>query len=147
MPMLIYLCQNDTKNRIAASEMKQICFIQCRFVLLFMLVLTSVAHGGIAYQMLSEATGTTKVAPNSALVEGVPGIFYGESYQFGETNNNGAIFSVTTSGAITRIFSFNGWNGSGPIGGLTFGPDGNLYGVTTAGEGCLTERFSELRRM
>lgn len=66
------------------------------------------------------------------LVEGDDGDFYGTSF-LGGSNNCGTVFRITTAGALTTLFSFNGTNGQGPLGGLTRGNDGNFYGVTAFG--------------
>jgi uncharacterized repeat protein (TIGR03803 family) len=58
-------------------------------------------------------------------------IFYGTTNQ-GGTNNLGTVFSVSPSGQVTTLHSFNGTDGQYPAGALVLGTDGNLYG-TTAG--------------
>jgi uncharacterized repeat protein (TIGR03803 family) len=47
--------------------------------------------------------------------------------------DKGTIFKVTTNGVLTTLVSFNSNTGSAPQAGVTLGPDGNLYGTTTAG--------------
>jgi uncharacterized repeat protein (TIGR03803 family) len=72
----------------------------------------------------------------SGLVEGPDGNFYGTT-QEGGANNQGTVFQVTPTGTLTTLYSFctlaNCSDGSGPIAGLVFGSDGNLYGTTPAG--------------
>jgi uncharacterized repeat protein (TIGR03803 family) len=58
-------------------------------------------------------------------------IFYGTTNQ-GGTNSLGTVFSVTPTGTVTTLHSFNGTDGQYPAGALVLGTDGNLYG-TTAG--------------
>ena len=68
------------------------------------------------------------------LVQGTNGSLYGTTYA-GGTNLAGTIFSVTTSGTQTLLYSFKGGtkDGANPTGGLTLGTDGNFYGTTQQG--------------
>jgi uncharacterized repeat protein (TIGR03803 family) len=63
--------------------------------------------------------------------QGRGGYLYGTTY--GVTTTMGSIFSVSTSGQGRVVDSFDGTNGSKPIGGVTLGSDGNFYGVTFLG--------------
>jgi uncharacterized repeat protein (TIGR03803 family) len=49
------------------------------------------------------------------------------------TADYGTIFQVTTNGILTTLITFDGTNGGYPVGGLTFGSDGILYGTTARG--------------
>ena len=75
----------------------------------------------------------------SGLVEGVDHRFYGTtrygglSYNGAPFSGHGAIFRMTTNGALTALFFFSGTNGSRPDNGLVQGADGNFYGTTTEG--------------
>ncbi len=61
------------------------------------------------------------------------GIFYGVTLN-GGTDDDGTIFRMTRTGAVTILYSFNeGVTGSNPYGPLVEGSDGSLYGTTTAG--------------
>ena len=54
--------------------------------------------------------------------------------QGGGDNALGAIFQLTPSGTMTKLYSFaNGNDGAFPNSGLTLGTDGNLYGTAVAG--------------
>ncbi len=66
------------------------------------------------------------------LVQGSDGDLYGS--ELGGTNDDGAIFRITTNGVLVWSFSFNGTNGYGP-GWLTEANDGNFYGTTAHGGG------------
>ncbi len=71
--------------------------------------------------------------PQSGLVLAPDGNFYGTS-QEGGTNGFGAVFRVTPAGVVTTLVSFDFSNqGAFPVAGLTVGPEGNLYGITTTG--------------
>lgn len=70
--------------------------------------------------------------PQGSLVIGSDGNLYGTTFS-GGANNDGTVFKITTSGALTTLHSFAGADGANPVGALTFGKDGNLYGTTFAG--------------
>jgi len=71
--------------------------------------------------------------PLSGLILAGDGNFYGAS-QEGGIEGIGAAFRVTPAGVVTTLFSFLGdTNGGAPTVGLTLGPDGNLYGMTSFG--------------
>ena len=60
------------------------------------------------------------------------GNFYGTTLQ-GGSKNEGTVFKITPSGAITTLANFTGANGTNPEAGLTAGSDGNFYGTTYSG--------------
>jgi uncharacterized repeat protein (TIGR03803 family) len=61
------------------------------------------------------------------------GNFYGVTLN-GGNDDEGTIFRMTRVGAVTILYSFvYGVTGSNPYGPLVEGPDGSLYGTTTAG--------------
>lgn len=68
------------------------------------------------------------------LAQGTNGSLYGTTYN-GGTSGVGTVFSVTTSGSQTLLYSFKGGtkDGANPTGGLTLGTDGNFYGTTQQG--------------
>jgi uncharacterized repeat protein (TIGR03803 family) len=77
-------------------------------------------------------------APFTELLEAADGSFFGVSTFGGMYSNSishadGYIFKISKSGAFTNLFSFSATNGYRPIGGLTRGPDGTLYGITGSG--------------
>src|SRR5262249_53451553 len=59
------------------------------------------------------------------------GNFYGTT-AYGGTNNSGTVFRISTSGALSSLYSFSGNDGAGPNG-LVQGSDGNFYGTTYGG--------------
>ena len=61
------------------------------------------------------------------------GNFYGVTLNGGD-DDQGTIFRMTRAGTVTVVYSFNdGIAGLNPYGPLAEGPDGSLYGTTTAG--------------
>jgi uncharacterized repeat protein (TIGR03803 family) len=65
------------------------------------------------------------------LVQGADDDLYGTT-SYGGINGAGAIFRITTNGALVWSFPLNGTNGYGPYW-LTTANDGNIYGITSVG--------------
>ena len=75
--------------------------------------------------------------PQSGLVDGGDGLFYGVT-SVGGTLGHGTIYAISPDGSVfTTLHDFDGNNGSRPLGALLLGKDGKLYG-TTAGGGTST---------
>jgi uncharacterized repeat protein (TIGR03803 family) len=77
--------------------------------------------------------------PGGVLMQDKDGALYGTTYG-GGTNGNGTVFKITTSGALTTLYSFNAFtsgyanlDGANPNAGLIQGKDGALYGTTENG--------------
>ena len=70
--------------------------------------------------------------PVSGLVQANDGNFYGTTYG-GGTVNDGTVFKLDNSGALTILYSFPGAEGGAPAGNLIQGSDGDLYGTTYYG--------------
>jgi uncharacterized repeat protein (TIGR03803 family) len=75
-------------------------------------------------------------SPQSSLVQGTDGNFYGTTYNGGTISGYGTIFKMTPAGQVTILVSLN--SNSAPLGanpscGLTLGNDSNFYGVTQSG--------------
>jgi uncharacterized repeat protein (TIGR03803 family) len=83
-----------------------------------------------AYQDLYDFT--CACVPYGRLTQGKNGNLYGTT-MFGGTNNYGTIFMVSTAGAYTLLWNFDGtMTGKYPTGGLTLSSlDHNFYGTTT----------------
>jgi uncharacterized repeat protein (TIGR03803 family) len=80
--------------------------------------------------------------PESSLIQGTDGDFYGTTYGGGVNGNYGTIFKVTAGGKLTTLYSFCVDNstctdGELPSAGLVQASDGNFYGVTERGGICL----------
>lgn len=90
------------------------------------------SFGGSAVQ-LDGGTAIDGTFPIAGLIQGSDGNFYGTTSN-GGANNTGTVFQMTPQGAVTILHSFGGaTDGTFPVGGLTQGSDGALYGTTSGG--------------
>jgi uncharacterized repeat protein (TIGR03803 family) len=71
-------------------------------------------------------------SPNSELVQGSDGSFYGTTSS-GGTNSAGTVFKLDPSGNYSVLHDFEGGDGGEGPGGVILGGDGNFYGTTYAG--------------
>jgi uncharacterized repeat protein (TIGR03803 family) len=96
------------------------------------------------YSFCSQASCTDGENPYSALVEGTDGNFYGTTDQGG--NGFGTVFSITSSGTLTTVYSFCSQSGCPdgkyPYAGLVQDTNGNFYGSTNDG-GVITSGCDE----
>jgi len=93
----------------------------------------SITSAGAFTPVMSFLGGFDGNGPQTPLVQGTNGSFYGTAYQGGSAGY-GTVFELTTNGVFNPIYSFtNGQDGSFPAAGLTLGTDGNLYGESFTG--------------
>src|SRR5260370_14143398 len=91
----------------------------------------------VTFVSLLSFDGTTGAFPGlTSLVEGTDGNFYGTAGSGGDANY-GTVFSITSAGVLTTLYSFcaqaNCVDGSYPEAGLVQATDGNFYGTTFEG--------------
>ncbi len=77
-------------------------------------------------------TGLGPAYPQSKLIQGNDGNFYGTTEE-GGSSGMGTVFKMTPAGVLTTLVNFNGTNGSNPPAGLVQGSEGNFYGTTYSG--------------
>jgi uncharacterized repeat protein (TIGR03803 family) len=83
---------------------------------------------------------TDGLFPQAGLVQGRNGKFYGTTSGGGSGygNDHGTVFSITSRGTLTTLYSFCSkdqqcTDGTNPLGGLAQGEDGSFYGTTEDG--------------
>jgi uncharacterized repeat protein (TIGR03803 family) len=98
-------------------------------------------YQGVIYRMGADGTYTVLHAfddtpgggrhPNSRLVEGPDGNFYGTTVGGGEHHGNGTFFRMTPSGQVTVLHSFHDHSEYEPYTSSDFclGPDGHFYAL------------------
>ncbi|HWV99332.1 MAG TPA: choice-of-anchor tandem repeat GloVer-containing protein [Candidatus Acidoferrum sp.] len=77
-------------------------------------------------------TGGTDGGTPNGLAVGANGLLYGTT-QFGGAARFGSVFSLTTNGDFTTLFSFGGVSGIAPRAAVVQAADGNLYGTSSLG--------------
>ena len=84
--------------------------------------------GRLSYRSNFSCTGGNEP---QGLTLGTDGNQYGVTF-FGGSGNAGTVFKRTPTGVLTVLYNFtsDGSSGSGPVGTLALGPDGNFYGAT-----------------
>jgi len=94
-----------------------------------------VTPNGEVVTLVDFAASPQPNTPKSGLTLSPDGKFYATT-STGGANGKGTLFSVTTDGVYTTVFSFSGSSGTapgdGPTGSLLAAPDGTLYGTTVA---------------
>ncbi|MCA6363862.1 MAG: hypothetical protein IM638_12555 [Bacteroidetes bacterium] len=88
----------------------------------------------LTYTKLHDFTGlTTGSRPQGGLLYASDGMLYGVTRE-GGTSNIGTIFQFNPlTNVFTKKYDFSNTTGSSPMGTLTQGTDGNLYGTTQQG--------------
>jgi uncharacterized repeat protein (TIGR03803 family) len=91
------------------------------------------AKGSGSITTLASLYSTVGEHPVAGLVMDGSGNLYGTATQ-GGASGAGTVFEVAKgSSTVTVLASFNGTDGSGPVGGLVLDGSGNLYGTTQSG--------------
>jgi uncharacterized repeat protein (TIGR03803 family) len=91
------------------------------------------AAGSGTITTLATFTGANGANPEAGLVIDPSGNLYGTTANGGAAND-GTVFELAAgSGTLTTLASFNGTNGTNPLGVLIQDSSGNLYGTTNLG--------------
>src|SRR5260370_71484 len=107
---------------------------------LLMAALFAATAGAQTYTVLYDYPGTdtndSGIFPPGLMSQGQDGDLYG-TVNSGGGHDFGSAFKITTAGQLTTVYSFcaqtSCLDGGYPLGGLTLGTDGNLYGTTQGG--------------
>src|ERR1017187_4426455 len=101
-----------------------------------------ISTNGELTTLYSFTGGSDGANPPAALVQGSDGYFYGtttgggiaNSNYYGGLNGYGTVFKISTSGALTTLYSFTGGNdGRARVARLVQCNDGFFYGITGGG--------------
>jgi uncharacterized repeat protein (TIGR03803 family) len=97
-------------------------------------IIAATALPAQTFTTLHNFDATAGAYPQSVLVQGADGNFYGTTFE-GGASNGGTVFSMTADGTLTALHSFSGYptDGLKPFAGLILGTDGNFYGTTSGG--------------
>ncbi len=88
---------------------------------------------GVETVLHSFGSGSDGTIPDSVLIQGSDGNFYGTTTTGGSAAS-GTVFAVTPLGVETVLYSFgSSADGNFPLAGLTQSTDGNFYGTTGSG--------------
>ena len=94
-----------------------------------------VSPAGVLTNLHSFTGGADGSQPFCALARGEDGGLYG-SASGGGASGYGTIYKLTPAGVFTNLYSFTGaGDGMNPLGPLSRGKDGNIYGTTYKGGG------------
>jgi uncharacterized repeat protein (TIGR03803 family) len=94
------------------------------------------------YSFCSQLDCTDGLPPSPALVQGTDGNFYGTTWGGGPNTGDcysggfsgcGTVYTITRSGTLTILHSFDGNDGAQPIGGALVEAGGEFYGSTVDG--------------
>jgi uncharacterized repeat protein (TIGR03803 family) len=101
-------------------------------LLLLTLALTTAASAQ-SFTSLFSFDGSNGANPRGSLLQATDGNFYGTT-QFGGSAGQGAVYKITSSGALTLLYSFCNMSpctdGGQPFAGLTEDAHGNFFGVS-----------------
>jgi len=87
-----------------------------------------------AEPVLHSFSGSDGSIPKGGLIRDTNGVLYGTTEE-GGTSGFGTVFALSSTGALTTLYSFSGGtsDGANPYGGLVRDAAGNLYGTTESG--------------
>jgi uncharacterized repeat protein (TIGR03803 family) len=117
--------KGDSVGRLRLSQVACAVFVFC--------VASVISSPAQTFNLLANFDGTDgALAQLMSLVQGTDGNFYGTTTG-GGANDSGTVFRITPEGTITVLHSFDGTDGSYPIGGLVQATNGDFYGTTSVG--------------
>jgi uncharacterized repeat protein (TIGR03803 family) len=97
------------------------------------------------YSFCSQSACADGELPEAGLIQASSGSLYGTTLGGGVHGSYGTVFSISTSGALSTLYSFcslsNCTDGEGPKSALVQGSNGDLYGTTFGGGAALGGTF------
>jgi uncharacterized repeat protein (TIGR03803 family) len=107
------------------------------FTIFIIWVATAIASSAQTFSTLVSFNVSNGSNPNDSLVQGLDGKFYGTTVLGGSStkcpSGCGTIFTITPSGTLTMLHSFDYTDGAAVYARLVQGTDGNFYGTTSGG--------------
>jgi uncharacterized repeat protein (TIGR03803 family) len=91
-----------------------------------------IAGDGTSTTIAGFSSGSDGATPIGAMVEAENGDLYGSTGN-GGLFGSGTIFRISTNGELTPLYNFQGKEDGSFPGGVAFGPDGSLYGISYYG--------------
>jgi uncharacterized repeat protein (TIGR03803 family) len=121
-----------------SAPLRRLCAV------LLVSALCQLAAHAQTFTSLVNLDGSNGNEPWGNLIQAADGNLYGTTYSGGDLTCGppygcGTVFKLTPSGSLTVLHTFEGKDGLQPVAGLVQGPDGNLYGVTSAGGAVICE--------
>jgi uncharacterized repeat protein (TIGR03803 family) len=108
-------------------------FMRLLWAAAFVLTAFGVQAGAVLTTLHSFQPFPNGANPDTALVQGSDGNFYGTTPIGGTNSVAGTVFKISANGALTTLYSFTGGNDGANPRSLVQGSDGSFYGTTAAG--------------
>jgi uncharacterized repeat protein (TIGR03803 family) len=102
------------------------------YAVLVLCAMTATSLPAQTFTTLFSFNGSDEAYPKAGLVQGTDGNFYGVASDSLQVGTSGAIFKITTAGALTTLYSFSEATGVFPSAGLVEAK-GDFYGTTQQG--------------
>lgn len=102
------------------------------YAVLVLCAMTATSLPAQTFTTLFSFNGSDEAYPKAGLVQGTDGNFYGVASNSLQVGTSGAIFKITTAGALTTLYSFSEATGVFPSAGLVEAK-GDFYGTTQQG--------------
>ncbi len=111
------------------------------FVFVLTIAVTRSAQAQTYNVVYNFTGGKVGASPLHGLTLDRAGSLYGTA-EYGGSSGYGTVFKLkqyNSNWILTPLYSFSGYDGANPYAGITFGPDGSLFGTTNSGgsgQGC-----------
>jgi uncharacterized repeat protein (TIGR03803 family) len=111
-----------------------------------------ISTNGAFTSLYSFTGGADGGVPETPLVQGSDGYFYGTTTQGGANTNvvsggAGTVFKISADGSLTTLYPFTGGSDGSDPGGLVQGRDGYFYGTTYYDAGWLSSSYGTVFRI